>query len=306
MIKRLLPILILIPTLCFAVRIASVGNSITYGYGLSDAWTQSYPSQLDTLLSSNDTVNNFGVSSTTLLKKGNNPYWPQSAFANARAFLPNVVIIELGTNDTKPYNWYVYPTEFPIDYKSLIDTFQILSSAPKVWICLAPFSNNASWQILDTSITLRINPAILQVGLDKGVSVIDLHSTMTNMAWFQSDSVHPNATGAKALAGIVKGYLDRDTLTIQQNGTILTASQGYAYQWYLNGSPINNATQKTMTINQLGTYKVSVKVESTTDSRIVSKPLVVTSLNPVTIRPQATATLPVQNLHVYDLKGRTQ
>jgi len=61
-----------------------------------------------------------------------------------------------------------------------------------------------------------------------------------------------------------------------------------------------------MTINQLGTYKVSVKVESTTDSRIVSKPLVVTSLNPVTIRPQATATLPVQNLHVYDLKGRTQ
>ena len=271
----------LVNTLTFATtNIACVGNSITAGYGLS--YQEDYPTQWQNLLgTTNYTISNFGVSGKTMLKTGNESYWNEGAFTNARASSPNVVVIELGTNDSKPYHWYTYSNEFPEDYKSMIDTFEILSSKPKVWICLAPYSNNAGWNILDTSITLRINPDILQVGLDKGANIIDLHSTFINTSWYASDSVHPNALGAIALAGIINSFFQRDTLKVTQSGNVLNAPSGYAFQWYLDGSPIENATNSTLLISVLGTYKVSVKVDADNDSRLVTQDLVVTSIEDV-------------------------
>jgi len=285
LIKKIFPFLLLpalATSLAFAAtNIACVGNSITAGYGL--AYQEDYPTQWQNLLGTTDyTVFNFGVSGKTMLKTGNESYWSEGAFTNARASSPNVVVIELGTNDSKPYHWYAYPDEFLEDYKSMIDTFEILSSKPKVWICLAPYSNNAGWNILDTSITLRINPDILQVGLDKGVNIIDLHSTFTNTSWYASDSVHPNAAGAVALAGIINGYFQRDTLKATQNGNVLSAPPGYAFQWYLDGDPIEGATNNTLTISTLGTYKVSVKVDADNNSRLVTQALTVTDINPPT------------------------
>lgn len=276
--QSFLSLLLFASALFAQTRIASVGNSITQGYGLSDASTQSYPSILQNLLGAGYQVSNFGVSGTTLLQHGDNPYWNQGAFQNARAFLPHIVVIELGTNDSKPYNWYVRPSEFSENLASMIDTFQTLSTAPEVWICLAPYSNNVSWGILDTSLTLRINPALLQVGLDKGVHLLDLHSSFTDRTMVQSDSVHPNAAGAGAIASIIRDHLLRDTLSIQQSGATLIAPPGFAYQWYKDGAPIAQASNPTFDLTELGRYKVSVKVDIETDSRIVSQELTIAKM----------------------------
>ncbi|HSQ41781.1 MAG TPA: GDSL-type esterase/lipase family protein, partial [Fibrobacteraceae bacterium] len=265
-------------------KIACVGNSITAGYGLN--WQEDYPTQWQDTLGSNYTVSNFGYSGATLLKTGSYvSYWSTGYIANALAATPDVIIVELGTNDanTSYSNWYSNQDVFPEDYKDLIDTFQTLSPAPQIWICLAPYANYALWNILDTSLTLRINPQILQVGLDMGLNVIDLHSTFTNKSWYASDSVHPNAEGAKALASIINSFYQRDNLTATQSGNVLTAPSGYAYQWYLNDSPISGDTNQTLTISTTGTYKVSVKVDAGNDSRIVSADLVVSSLSGVTV-----------------------
>jgi hypothetical protein len=235
--------------------------------------------QLQGLLGSAYSVEDFGVSGTTMLKNGDNPYWNQTTtFTNARTFLPNIVVIELGTNDSKPYNWYVHQAAFNTDYASMIDTFRVLSSAPKVWACLAPYSNNSSWGILDTSITLRINPAILTVALQKAANVIDLQSTFTDRTELQSDTVHPDSAGAAAIAAIVKGYFLRDTLRVQKSGAMLNAPAGYGYQWYLNSTLLTGDTNQSLSISALGNYSVSVKVDANTQSRIVSKVLAVTNL----------------------------
>ena len=47
------------------VRIACVGDSITYGYACSNQSTQSYPAQLQKLLGNSCLVSNFGVNSST-------------------------------------------------------------------------------------------------------------------------------------------------------------------------------------------------------------------------------------------------
>ena len=274
------------------IRVAAVGNSITYGYGLSDAWTQSYPAQLQTLLGAAYSVTNFGVSGTTMLKNGDNPYWNQTTtLNNARNLLPNMVVIELGTNDSKPYNWYVHQAAFSTDYASMIDTFRVLSSAPEVWICLAPYSNNVSWKITDTSITKRINPAILTVGLQKGTHVIDLHSIITDLSQLQADSVHPTIAGAATIAAYVKHLFLRDTLSVQKYGPTLNAPVGYGYQWYLNDAPISSASSQSLSITTLGKYKVSVKVDANSESRIVSKTLSVTSLMDSSGTPPSSAAL---------------
>lgn len=84
------------------IRLACVGDSITQGDGL--AADDSYPSQLQALLGEEWKVGNFGVSGRTLLKKGDHPYWTESAYQKALEFEPDVVIIMLGTNDTKEHN----------------------------------------------------------------------------------------------------------------------------------------------------------------------------------------------------------
>lgn len=84
------------------VKVACVGDSITEG--LCSTEGQSYPTQLQEILGSDFEVKNFGVSGRTLLKKGDYPYWNESAYTESKNFLPDVVIIMLGTNDTKPQN----------------------------------------------------------------------------------------------------------------------------------------------------------------------------------------------------------
>lgn len=201
-------------------RVACVGNSITEGYGIWDQ--KKYPDHLQEMLGDSYKVQNFGVSSMTFANKGpgdNMSYWNTDKFKAALAFNPEIVVIELGTNDSKfftnnciengqpryNYNYGQYEKEqLYKDYEALLDTFMHLTTSPRVIATLQPYSNNCEWGIMDTAIVNQINPIIEEVATRKGVEIIDLHSQFNTPEWFLADSVHPNATGAKELARIIK------------------------------------------------------------------------------------------------------
>ena len=88
-----------------AVRVACIGNSITDGHGIDMATAYGYPALLQKKLGSDYWVKNFGVSGRTMLNKGDFPYMNEVAWKDALAFKPDIVIIKLGTNDSKPQNW---------------------------------------------------------------------------------------------------------------------------------------------------------------------------------------------------------
>ena len=88
-----------------AIRVACIGNSITDGFGIDMASAYGYPAELQKLLGKDYWVKNFGVSSRTLLNKGDYPYMNEQAWCDALAFKPDVVIIKLGTHDSQPENW---------------------------------------------------------------------------------------------------------------------------------------------------------------------------------------------------------
>ena len=92
-------------------HVACVGDSITAGQG-SSASNRTYPAVLQTMLGSGVQVRNFGNSGSTMLSVGDKPYQNQAEYTAATTFVSGAgagavvdVIIMLGTNDTKSYNW---------------------------------------------------------------------------------------------------------------------------------------------------------------------------------------------------------
>ena len=97
------------------VRVACVGNSITYGTGIANRERDAYPSQLQRLLGKDFVVGNFGKPGATLLRHGHRPYFLQTEFRDALQFKADIAVIHLGINDTDPRNWPFFRDDFTKD-----------------------------------------------------------------------------------------------------------------------------------------------------------------------------------------------
>lgn len=188
-----------LPVICFAqIRVVCVGNSVTAGYGLADANTQSWPAQLGALLGNKYVVYNCGVSGTTMLKRGSSPYWNTSRFNDAKNYNPDVLIISLGTNDAHPGNWQ-YKNDFYNDYVSMIDAFRQNGRNPTIFIVYPVACYGDASQI--SNLQNELIPLVSQVSKAKGVNLIDFNSpTQNSRNTLYNDNLHPNAAGA-ALIG---------------------------------------------------------------------------------------------------------
>lgn len=181
------------------VKVACIGNSITFGYKLNEK--EDYPYKLQHLLGSTHEVRNFGVTGRTLLKDGEAPYWKEKKYREALAWNPDVVIIKLGTNDAKPVNWDANKGEFYGDYMDFIQSFRNLSSKPKIFICypIPIFNTSSSAKV----VIQEIIPTIKKVGRVADVTIIDLHSPFVNKKHLTYDEVHPTNEGTTVIANEV-------------------------------------------------------------------------------------------------------
>ncbi len=180
-------------------KVACIGNSITYGSGIKDREHNSYPAALSRLLGSDYEVKNFGVSGRTLLKHGDFPYTNEKAYTDAKEFLPNIIIIKLGTNDTKPQNWK-FKAEFEKDYCDFIDSLSSISSHPKIYICKPVPAYEVRWGINDSVLVNEQIPLIEKIGKEKSVPVIDLHTPFLDKGKYFPDGIHPDTEGAALMA----------------------------------------------------------------------------------------------------------
>ena len=187
-------------------RIACVGDSITFGAAIKDRVKNCYPAQLGRMLGEEYEVRNFGVNGATLLKKGDKPYWKLKAYANARDFQPEVVVIKLGTNDSKPNNWK-HKEEYVADYVALIESFRKLASKPTVWLCYPVPAYPGRWGITDKVMKEEVMPRLDEVAKKSGCKVIDLYSALSDKKEMFPDLVHPNAKGATLIAEAVSSAI---------------------------------------------------------------------------------------------------
>lgn len=212
-------------------KVACVGNSVTYGYGLKERDKTSYPSRLQQLLGDAYRVGNFGHSGATLLNKGHRPYMGLPAFKEALAFRPDIVVIHLGLNDTDPRNWPNYQDEFVSDYTALIDSFRTVNPKTKIYVCrMSPiFHWHPRFQSGTRDWFWQIQAAIGRVAANNHATLIDFHEVLYDKPFMMPDALHPDAEGAALLAETVYGTLTgnfgglrmpdvyRDGMVLQRN-----------------------------------------------------------------------------------------
>ncbi len=196
------------------VRLACVGDSITWGYNISGRQTNSYPAQLAVMLGTNWDVRNFGVNATTMLHQGDRPYVKTKTYEQALAFKADVVVIDFGANDSKhpnddsfdsahAVNNWQYKTNFVHDYEEMIAAFRKANPEAKIFICLPTPDYPGRWGISDKTIRVEMIPMIWQVARATGVQVIDLYTPLSGLKMLFPDAVHPNATGARLMAATI-------------------------------------------------------------------------------------------------------
>lgn len=182
------------------IKVACVGDSITAGYragGKNAAW----PGQLSRMLGDKWAISNFGVNAKTLMKTGE-AYQNTADFKSALELNPDVVIIMLGTNDTKPRLW-ARKAQFEADCKDLVQRFAALPAKPVIFLCYPPFVGGKNAYNIQEEPILEQIPLIDKVAAQLKLNVIDVHGALKDKADLLSDNVHPNKEGAIAIAKTV-------------------------------------------------------------------------------------------------------
>ncbi len=198
------------------IRVACVGDSVTYGFGIPRRGANAYPTVLQNLLGESCCVNNYGYSGRTAALMGDRPYRTETLCTKSRDFAPDIVVILLGANDSKPFNWdtevagmRVYPDQFEGDLRELVSMYKELPSQPKVYLATplpayADGSGKVRYEIRPEIIRDEIVPIVRRVAADTGVPLIDLYPVFEGRTELYSDGLHPTAAGAALLAQTVR------------------------------------------------------------------------------------------------------
>ena len=241
--KRLLITLLLaLPLMAMAqekIKVACVGNSVTYGYGHKNPAETSYPTRLQQLLGEEYEVRNFGHSGATLLNKGHRPYTSLPEYKAALEFAPDIIVIHLGLNDTDPRNWPNYRDEFFGDYTGIIDSFRKAhpDGNPKIIVCrMTPIFH---WHRRFKSGTRdwywQIQEKIEEIAQHENLELIDLSRYLYSRPDLMPDALHPDAEGAAIIAkqvysaitddfgGLSLPAIYSDNMVIQQNKPFVVA-----------------------------------------------------------------------------------
>jgi len=183
------------------LRVACVGDSITYGDKIFFRSFRSYPAVLQKLSNGRLITGNFGVNAKTALDIPGQAWTQTSACGRALLFQPDVVVIMLGINDLFFSNLY---GQYPEALRNIVERFQALPTSPRLFLCtLTPLAPAESQAEANRIIRTFFNPAIRQVAAQTDAAVIDLHSVFPATIEFLPDGVHPTPEGAALIAQTV-------------------------------------------------------------------------------------------------------
>ena len=195
------------------IKIACVGDSTTYGHGITGWPKNNYPTLLQGLLGDNYHVNNYGVSSYAVQDTSDRPYMSLEHYQNSLSYDADIVVFMMGSNDSKPENW-IDVASFREDLLTLLDSYGdaeiILCTLPSAFFTEKHTENVTSHDI-QPKVVDEIAQITREVAAEKGFTLIDIHAlTAQHREWISEDGVHPSNEGAAAIAQEVYNILIKE------------------------------------------------------------------------------------------------
>ncbi len=183
------------------IKVACIGDSITWGFTLLNPWKQSYPALLQEKLGAGYQVRNYGYNDASARFDADTPYVSKRVYRDSLEWNPDIVLIMLGTNDTKTRNWD--PEVFRRDYSKIVETYLALPSHPRV-VLIAPIQaflimGMPILGVRPDNLEEGVRPAIREIAKETGLELIDLKDLFTDNTYCR-DGVHPQRIGAQMLA----------------------------------------------------------------------------------------------------------
>lgn len=187
------------------VRISCVGDSLTYGSGvLKTRDTDAYPAQLQIKMGTDHLVSNFGLRNATASASGDLPYVESEEYQQSLKSKPDIVVLMLGTNDTKTFNWNA--SDYEAGLKSLVESYQNLDTKPTVYLMRSPYcyaldgGDVAEYDIQPAVVADELGSIIDKVAKETGVELIDLYQITEGQDELYTDGIHFNAKGYELIA----------------------------------------------------------------------------------------------------------
>lgn len=170
-----------------------------------------YPYLLQQFLGDQYNVRNYGLNDRNAMESGKHPYRKEKRYQESLRFLPDIVLIKLGSNDSKKGTW-IGAEAWEKDYRELLNSYLTLPSHPQLILITPAYphpvkqkdgSIGLSFQMQDEAMEAE-SKVIQRLGEELHTKVIDMRSfTKGKPEWFNSDGIHPNNGGARQMAELI-------------------------------------------------------------------------------------------------------
>lgn len=188
------------------IKVACVGDSITYGHGIKDWENNNYPVVLQGLLGDEYHVRSFGVSGRAVQDDSDQPYTALEFYDQSLEYDADIVVFMMGSNDSKPENWHGEDA-YREALCSLLDSYgdaRIILCTPPACFFVDDEPGTTTSHDLQPAVAEEIAQIVRDVAAERGYVLVDIYElTAANQQWFEADGVHPNNEGAAAIANEV-------------------------------------------------------------------------------------------------------
>lgn len=196
------------------IKVALVGDSVTYGHSIKNWPKNNYPYLLSQSLGEEYCVKSYGVSGSTVQPDGDQPYNITKAYTWSHDFQPDILVFMLGSNDSKPENWKG-TEKFKAEYLNLLESYTQVDNPPVVLLCTPPtayfpegVTEGLSNYDVQPVIIDEIADIVKDVAAEYDYKLIDINAlTKNHRELFGKDNVHPNNDGAAEIASAVYKFI---------------------------------------------------------------------------------------------------
>ncbi len=186
------------------LKLACLGDSITYGYGLINR-DNCYPSILERSLPSGWEVRNYGVNGACAQPGKDDSYDKTGMIDRILEWNPDIVLFMLGSNDSKTEIW-VDSTAYIDACRSLIE--QIRTRDQIIVLMTPPPAGLNFFGIRNEIITDQIYPALKSFAETNHFPLLDFTDQMKNRPYLYIDNVHPNKYGYTVISDMIRNFLE--------------------------------------------------------------------------------------------------